>query len=103
MVCAPSCTTCSGSYQCSRKKRAAGANGSAKTCSSSPGQAKRSIACSLSLDGGDLGGKVIQLLASALAGQSRGRWQHQAVKLVGIDQRQAGQHPGVDPVTFGMT
>jgi len=25
------------------------------------------------------------------------------VQLVGIDQHQPGQHPGVDPVTFGMT
>ena len=50
------------------KKRAAGANGSAKTCSSSPGQAKRSIACSLSLDSGDLGGEVVELFAGTLTG-----------------------------------
>jgi hypothetical protein len=43
------------------------------------------------------------VLAGALTGERCGRWQHQAVKLVGVDQREPGQHPRVDPITFGMT
>jgi hypothetical protein len=42
------------------------------------------------LDGGDLGGEVVQLLAGALTGEGSSRGQHQAVQLVGVDQREPG-------------
>ena len=38
------------------------------------------------LDGGNLGGKVVKLLAAALTGQGGGSGQRQAVQLVGVDQ-----------------
>jgi len=45
---------------------------------------------------------VIQLLARALTGEGSGSGQHQAVELVGIDERQPSQHAGVDPIAFGV-
>jgi len=54
------------------------------------------------LDGGDLGGEVVKLFTAALTGQGGGRWQRQAVELVGVDQRKTGQHARVDPTAFGV-
>jgi len=52
------------------------------------------------LDGGDLGGEVIQLLAGALTCKSCGGGQHQAVELIRVDQREPSQHPRIDPITL---
>jgi hypothetical protein len=51
----------------------------------------------------DLGGQVIHLFAGTLTGKSGGGGQHQAVELIWVDQREAGEHPRVDPITFGVT